>query len=180
MQLYVPAARGEHIEVFCYHYKDPIPEHLGAKCTLELVARKYYWPRIAGKVKAYSWSCSTSQCMRPVQHRPQRSIVLLPQLCGPWTDISVDFVVGLPVGHRKRHAKPNNAILVIVDQYIKQARNLPLPRYTRCCRASQDCHHEARTTRCWLTLERCSQSRAPVHLKVLGSLLPSPVHQSMP
>jgi hypothetical protein len=46
----------------------------------------------------------------------------LPQLRGSWTDISVDFIVGLPVSHQKRHAKPRNAILVVVDWYTKQAR----------------------------------------------------------
>ncbi len=44
----------------------------------------------------------------------------LPQLCGPWTDILVDFIIGLPVSCRKRHAKPHNAILVVISRYTKQ------------------------------------------------------------
>jgi transposase InsO family protein len=49
----------------------------------------------------------------------------LPQPRGPWTDISMDFIVGLPESRRKRHAKPYNAILIVVDWYTKQARYFP-------------------------------------------------------
>ncbi len=37
----------------------------------------------------------------------------------------MDFIVGLPESRRKRHAKPYNAILVIVDRYTKQAHYFP-------------------------------------------------------
>jgi hypothetical protein len=33
--------------------------------------------------------------------------------------MSVDFIVGTPVSHRKCHPKPHNALLVVVDQYTK-------------------------------------------------------------
>jgi hypothetical protein len=50
---------------------------------------------------------------------------LLPQLRGPWTDISMDFIVGLPESRQRRHAKPYNAILIGINQYTKQARYFP-------------------------------------------------------
>jgi hypothetical protein len=66
----------------------------------------------------------------------------LPQPRSPWTDISMDFIVGLPESRRKAREKSqetehdnergkgrgrsNNAILVVVDQYTKAAR------YFRC------------------------------------------------
>jgi hypothetical protein len=40
MQLYIPAAGGARTEVLRRHHDDPITGHLGAKRTLELVARK--------------------------------------------------------------------------------------------------------------------------------------------
>jgi hypothetical protein len=49
----------------------------------------------------------------------------LSQLLGPWTDISVDFIIGLPVGRRKCHVKSHNAILIVVNQYVKQGRYFP-------------------------------------------------------
>ncbi len=125
MQLYVPAAGGACTEVLWRHHDDPIAEHFGSKRTLELVARTYYWPGSARKVKAYTQACLTCQRVRPVRHRPHGSMEPLQQPCGPWTDISVDFIVGLLVSRRKRHAKPHNAILVVVNRYTKQARYFP-------------------------------------------------------
>jgi hypothetical protein len=125
MQLYVPAAGGARTEVLRRHHNDPIAGHFGAKRILELVARKYYWPGMSREVKAYTQACSTCQRVRPVRHRLHRSMEPLPQPRGPWTDISMDFIVGLPESRRKRHAKPYNAILVVVDWYTKQARYFP-------------------------------------------------------
>jgi hypothetical protein len=125
MQLYVPAAGGARTEVLRRHHDDPVAGHFGLKRTLELLAKKYYWPGMACKVKAYTRACSTCQRIRPVRHRPHGSMELLPQPRGPWTDISVDFIVGLPVCRRKCHAKPHNAILVVVDRYTKQVRYFP-------------------------------------------------------
>jgi hypothetical protein len=39
----------------------------------------------------------------------------------PWTDISVDFIVGLPGRRRKCHTKPHKTLLVDVNRYTKQA-----------------------------------------------------------
>jgi hypothetical protein len=52
MQLYVLAAGGAPTEVLHRHHDNLIKGHFGTKCTLELVARKYYWPSMAHKVKA--------------------------------------------------------------------------------------------------------------------------------
>jgi hypothetical protein len=125
MQLYVPAAGGARTEVLRRHHDDPIAGHFGVKRTLKLDARKHYWPGMVRKVKAYTRACSTCERVRPAQHRPHGNTELLPQPRGPWTDISVDFIVGLPVSRRKRHVKPHNAILVVVDQYTKQVRYFP-------------------------------------------------------
>jgi hypothetical protein len=122
MQLYVLTAGRGHMEMLRRHHDDPIAGHFGAKHTLELLSSKYYWIGMSLEVKAYTQACSTFQHVRPVWHRPHESMEPLPQPRGPWTDISMDFVVGLAESRRKRHAKPYNAILVVVDRYTKQAR----------------------------------------------------------
>ncbi len=108
-----------------HNRNDPIAGHFGLKRTLELVARKYYWPGIARKVKAYTWACLTCQRICPVRHRLHESMELLPQLRGPWTDTSMDFILSLQVSHWKHHAKPHNTILVVVNWYTKQVRYFP-------------------------------------------------------
>jgi hypothetical protein len=125
MQLYIPAAGGGRTEVLRRHHNDPIAEHFGTKRTLELVFRKFYWPGMLCEVKAYTRACSTCQRIRPMRHRPHGSMEPLPQLRGPWIDISMDFIVGLSESCRKGHAKPYNAILVVVDWYTKQALYFP-------------------------------------------------------
>jgi hypothetical protein len=82
-QLYVPATGGGRTEVLWRNHDDPIAGHFGAKRTLELVSRKYYWPGMLRKVKAYTRACSTCQRIRPVQHRPHGSMELLPQARSP-------------------------------------------------------------------------------------------------
>jgi hypothetical protein len=46
----------------------------------------------------------------------------LPQLHDAWTDISMDFIVGLPESCRPPRGRPYNAIFVVVDWYTKMAR----------------------------------------------------------
>jgi hypothetical protein len=122
MQLYIPTDGWARTEVLCHHYDDPIAGHFGTRRTLELVARKYDWPSMVRKVKAYTRACLTCQLVRPVRHRPHGSMEPLPQLWGPWKGILVDFIVGIPVSRWKRHAKPQNTVLIVINQYTKQTR----------------------------------------------------------
>ncbi len=101
MQLYIPTAGGGRTEVLRRHHDDPIARHFGTNCTLGLVLRKYNWPGISHLVE------------------------LLPQPCGPWTNILMDFIVGLLGSHQKRNAKPYNTILLVVNQFTKQAHYFP-------------------------------------------------------
>jgi hypothetical protein len=125
MQLYVPAARGARTEVLRHHYDDLLVDGSGAERTLELVDKKYNWPDIVRKVKAYTQACSTCQGLHSAQLGLHGSIEPLPHLHSPLTDISVDFIISLPVSCQKCYAKSYNAILVIISQYTKQAYYFP-------------------------------------------------------
>jgi hypothetical protein len=124
--LYVPAEGGARREVLRQHHDDLITGHFGTRRTLELVARKYYWPGMLRDVKAYT-KASTCQRIRPVRHHPNGMMEQLPQPRGLWTDISMDFIVGLLESRQRPWGRPYNAILVIVDRYTKMAR------YFKCC-----------------------------------------------
>jgi hypothetical protein len=133
MVLYVPGGSRARTEVLHCHHDDPLAGYFWSRCTLDLVARKYYLPGMSRDVKAYCKACLTCQRVLPVRHRPHGSLELLPQLCAPWTDISIDFIVGLLESSRngreegkekepskgRRHSY--NAILVVVDGYTKAA-----------------------------------------------------------
>jgi hypothetical protein len=70
-------------------------------------------------VKAYTKASSTCQRICLVQHRPHGTMELLPHSRGPWTDISKDFIVGLPQSHRQPRGSLYNAILVVANRYTK-------------------------------------------------------------
>jgi hypothetical protein len=59
MQLYVLTAGGGRTEVLRRYHDDPMAGHFVDKRTFELVSRKYYWPGMARKVKAYTRAFST-------------------------------------------------------------------------------------------------------------------------
>jgi hypothetical protein len=97
---------GARREVLRRHHNDLITGHFGARRTLELVARKYYWPSMLRDIKAYTKACSTCKRIRPVQHCPHGTMEPLPQPRGPWTDISMDFIIGLPESCRRPRGGP--------------------------------------------------------------------------
>ena len=84
---------------------------------LELIQHKYYWPHMAKEIKVYMKSCTACQWAKPTCHKPYRELQSLQQPQEPYTNISIDFIVGLPPS--KCWSKAYNSILVIMDQYTK-------------------------------------------------------------
>jgi hypothetical protein len=76
---------------------------LGAKHTLELVAKKYYWPGMALNVKTNTQACLTCRLIFLVQCRPHGIMEPLPQLHGLYMDNLVDLTVVSPVSCWKHH-----------------------------------------------------------------------------
>ena len=64
---------------------------------LELIQHKYYWPHMAKEIKAYMKSCTACQQAKPTHHKPYRELQSLQQSWEPYTNISMDFIVGLPL-----------------------------------------------------------------------------------
>ncbi len=77
------------------------------------------------KVKAFTQAYSSCQHVHPLWQRLHGIIEPLPQPHGPRTDISVDFIVSLPVSRWKNHTKPHNALPIVVDWYIEQVPHFP-------------------------------------------------------
>ncbi len=119
---YVPpgAARAE---VLRQCHDDPLAVHFGFKRTLELLQRNYAWPHMAREVKAYVKACTTCGRIKPTRHKPYGLLESLPPATGPWTDITMDFITGLPPSKRWGHVY--DAVLVVMDRYTKMARYIP-------------------------------------------------------
>ena len=71
------------------------------------------------EVKAYMKSCTACQQAKRTCHKPYRELQLLQQPWELYTDISMDFIIGLPPS--KCWSKAYNSILIIMDWYTKMA-----------------------------------------------------------
>ena len=101
------------------HHDPPTMGHPGRAKTLELLARKYYWPSMRKDVDRFVRNCHVCRRMKSTRHAPYGALKPLSVPDRPWQHISVDFVTGLP------WSKGYNAICVVVDHLTKQRHLIP-------------------------------------------------------
>ena len=98
--------------------------HLGRDRTLHLVSTSYFWPSLRRDVERYVERCVT--CQTSKGHATNAGLYLpLPVPTQPWSDISMDFVMGLP-----RTQKGFDSIFVVVDRFSKMVHFIPCKRTT--------------------------------------------------
>ena len=117
----MPNSAPVRAEILLKNYDDLYAGHFGAHKTLELLQHKYFWPRMAEDVKRYVKHCKTCNCTKAAHHKPYGLLQSLPAPSGPWKDITMDFIIGVPPSlgvDRKAY----DAILVVVDRYTKLAK----------------------------------------------------------
>ncbi|RYN78876.1 hypothetical protein AA0119_g13535, partial [Alternaria tenuissima] len=98
--------------------------HFGARRTLELISRLYYWPTLSQDVQDYVRTCAICQRSKAPRHSKHGKLAPLPIPEDIFEEVSLDFVTGLPP------AKDNSgcvfdAVLVIVDRFSKMAIYIP-------------------------------------------------------
>ena len=98
--------------------------HIGRDRTLKLVTDSYFWPTLRRDVERFVTRCAT--CQRGKGHATNAGLYLpLPIPTQPWSDISMDFVLGLP-----RTQRGKDSIFVVVDHFSKMAHFLPCKKTT--------------------------------------------------
>ncbi|GBG60905.1 hypothetical protein CBR_g16025 [Chara braunii] len=95
--------------------------HMGFYKTLARVCRLYVWPKSKDFVKAYIQECPTCQEVNNANHLPYGLLQPLPIPEGRWQSISMDFIGPLRPPTERGH----DAILVVVDRFMKRARFVP-------------------------------------------------------
>ena len=73
--------------------------HSGRDRTYFRLARYFYWPRMGLDVKKFVKSCGICQCTKASQQRSEL-LQSLPIPDAPWKDVSMDFIMGLPLTPR--------------------------------------------------------------------------------
>ncbi|PKU87302.1 RNA-directed DNA polymerase [Dendrobium catenatum] len=105
--------------------------HFGRDKTLALIHENFYWPSLEKDVTRHIKRCHICKMAKTTQHNTGLYLPL-PVPESPWIDVSMDFVLGLPITQRK-----NDAIMVVVDRFSKMAHFIP-------CHKTSDASHIAR------------------------------------
>ena len=98
--------------------------HIGRDRTLYLVSASYFWPALRRDVECFVERCVTCQTSKG-QASNAGLYLPLPIPTQPWTDISMDFVMGLP-----RTQKGFDSIFVVVDRFSNMVHFIPCKRTT--------------------------------------------------
>ncbi|KAJ0506019.1 putative nucleotidyltransferase, Ribonuclease H [Helianthus annuus] len=93
--------------------------HFGREKTTALVRDQFYWPNISKKVTKVLNRCRVCHVAK-TRHTNHGIYTPLPVPVRPWEDVSLDFVLGLPLTQRKK-----DSIMVVVDRFSKMAHFIP-------------------------------------------------------
>ncbi|KAI4380918.1 hypothetical protein MLD38_007051 [Melastoma candidum] len=104
--------------------------HFGVTKTLDVLREHFFWPHMKRDVMRICLRCI--KCKKAKSKiQPHGLYMPLPVPSHPWTDVSMDFVLGLP---RTRNGK--DSIFVVVDRFSKMAHFIP-------CKKTDDAKHVA-------------------------------------
>lgn len=96
--------------------------HVGRDRTLHLATSSYFWPTMRKEIDRFVQRCRVCQLAKGGATNAGLYLPL-PIPSQPWSDVSMDFVLGLP-----RTQRGNDSIFVVVDRFSKMAHFIPCKR----------------------------------------------------
>jgi len=118
-------------QVLLYVHSDPMAGHAGYEKTLQRAKRDFYWQGMRRDIKAFIRQCDTCQMNKHDNIYPVGLLQPLPIPSRVWTDISMDFVEGLPL------SQGYSVIFVVVDRLSKYAHFMALSHPYSAVRVAQ-------------------------------------------
>ena len=89
--------------------------HRGRDKSVELLLQQYFWPHARKDMERFIARCHICQVSKGVTTNAGLYMPL-PTPAEPWTDVSMDFILGLPRTQRRV-----DSIFVVVDRFSKMA-----------------------------------------------------------
>lgn len=97
-------------------HDSPTAGHSRVQRTVDVLQRQYYWPGICRQVRGYIHDCDLCQRIKASCAKPAGLLQPLPMPSRPWSQVTLDFVTGLPptkAGH--------DSLLVFTDKFPRMA-----------------------------------------------------------
>jgi hypothetical protein len=119
-RVYIGIATDLKQRVFDSFHSSIFGGHSGARVTYHKLKHSFYWPKMKNYVAEQIAACPICQISKTekIQYPGLLEPLKIPQK--KWSEVSMDFVEGLPM------SKGKNVILVVVDRLTKYAHFLPL------------------------------------------------------
>ena len=95
--------------------------HPGVRRTREVVAQRFWWPRLTQDVRNFVAACQVCAQQKTSARPPAGHLHPLSVPRRPWSHIAMDFVTGLPA------SQGNTVIMTVVDRFSKACHFVPLP-----------------------------------------------------
>lgn len=101
-------------------HNDPMGGHSGVEVTYQKLKQTFYWKKMHSLVTSVVASCDVCQRSKPDNAAYPGLLQPLPIPTTVWSEVSMDFIEGLPNSHSK------SLILVVVDRLSKYAHFIAL------------------------------------------------------
>jgi hypothetical protein len=119
-KIYIGNSTDPRTKLFHAFHSSVYGGHSGHMVTLHRIQQLFYWPAPKKLIATLVAECPTFQISKTKRVQYPGLLQPLPITQQKWTDISMDFVEGLPKSQGK------DAILVVVDRLTKYAHFIPL------------------------------------------------------
>jgi len=103
----------------------PFSGHKGTAKTLAALQRLYWWPGMTGDIAKYVKTCLLCQRNKASTKKPAGLLQPLPIPTDRWSEVTMDFITGLPCTPRG-----HDAVMVMCDRLSKMVRFAPCTKDT--------------------------------------------------
>jgi len=110
-RLWVPNSVDLRKMILQEEHDSKVAGHMGQKKTIELVQRTFFWHQMDHWIEDYVRSCPDCQKNKAAGHAHYGLLPPLELAYRPWDEISMDFIVDLPVSNGC------SSIWVVVDRF---------------------------------------------------------------